>query len=302
MNNKTKSAKGFSESSEAFRCPHCKGSLKVVDFKRLICINKHNFDFAKQGYVNLMTRSSNSHYDKSLFDARQKIIMDSELYAPLHQVISNVIKTQMNPSNFPFFILDAGCGEGSHLHKILNECKTPTLKGVGLDISKDGIISAAKKYNEPIWIVGDLANSPLADQSFHVVLNILSPSNYKEFKRIIVPDGLVIKVVPRTNYLKELRTALYGDTNRKTYKNDETVGLFKKHFDLKEVINVCYQRHMDHHELEHLVQMTPLSWSSNKADVESFINRVSKITVDLDILVGINKRLLDLEKLNNKNK
>lgn len=289
MTNKIKSAEVFSKFMKAFRCTHCDSSLKVVDFKSLKCSNNHTFDFAKQGYVNLMARPSNSHYKKELFEARQKIIMESKLYSLLHEKISDVIKQHMDNSSSPLLILDAGCGEGSHLQSILEECENLVMTGVGLDISKDGIIMAAKKYKEPIWLVGDLANSPFGDQSFPVILNILSPSNYKEFKRILVPNGLVIKVVPRPNYLKELREALFEDTKKKIYKNDTTVELFNKHFNLKDVINVCYTEKLDQVDLENLVQMSPFSWTSEKTDIEAFINRgSSEITIDLDILIGLN--------------
>lgn len=63
-----------------------------------------------------------------------------------------------------------------------------------------------------------MAKSPFGDQSFHIILNILSPSNYKEFKRLLVQDGLVIKVVPRPDYLKELREVLYDDMEKKSIK------------------------------------------------------------------------------------
>ena len=68
MNKRVKSAKVFNEFVERFRCPHCKGPLKVVDLTSLKCTNNHTFDFAKHGYVNLMSRSSKSHYDKKLFE------------------------------------------------------------------------------------------------------------------------------------------------------------------------------------------------------------------------------------------
>jgi 23S rRNA (guanine745-N1)-methyltransferase len=162
--------------------------------------------------------------------------------------------------------------------------------GVGLDISKEGIVMAAKKYKDPIWLVGDLAISPLEDQSFHVILNIFSPSNYKEFKRILVPNGLVIKVVPRSNYLKELREALFDDLKKKVYKNDATVSLFKKHFYLSDVINLCFTKKLNQAELENLVQMSPLAWTSDQAHIDAFVNRgSSEITIDLDILIGLNK-------------
>ncbi|WP_051476287.1 hypothetical protein [Heyndrickxia ginsengihumi] len=45
---------------------------------------------------------------------------------------------------------------------------------------------------------------------------------------MLVADGLVVKVVPRPNYLKELREALFYDSDKKLYKNDETVLGFMK--------------------------------------------------------------------------
>ncbi|WP_199426648.1 putative RNA methyltransferase [Thermaerobacillus caldiproteolyticus] len=290
MTKKIKSAELVSEFVAAFRCPLCKSSMRVVDFKSLICSKNHTFDFTKQGYVNLMTHPSNSHYKKELFEARHKIIVESSLYTSMHETITKVIKEYMDVSLKPFMVVDLGCGEGSHLQRILDECMIPAMTGVGLDISKEGIAMAAKRYENQIWLVGDLAKSPLEDQSFHVILNILSPANYKEFKRILVEDGLVIKVVPRPNYLKELREVLFDNNEKKVYKNDQIVSLFKKHLHLLDVFNLCYTKNLNKAELKNLVQMTPLAWSADKARIDAFINRDSaEITVDLDILVGVNK-------------
>src|SRR5699024_4119165 len=95
-------------------------------------------------------------------------------------------------------------GECSHLQKIINECRNKARTGIGLDIAKEGIIMASKNYHNPIWLVGDLANIPLTDQSRHVVLNILSPANYMEFERDLAPEGIIVRIVPRPNYLTEL--------------------------------------------------------------------------------------------------
>ncbi len=66
MTNKEKSAERLSEIAEVLRCPFCHTSMKVMNLKSLICLNNHTFDFAKQGYVNMMTRPANSHYDKKI--------------------------------------------------------------------------------------------------------------------------------------------------------------------------------------------------------------------------------------------
>ncbi|MDR0268623.1 putative RNA methyltransferase [Paenibacillus sp.] len=282
------SAEMLSEYAEAFRCPYCEGSLKVVALKSLECPNNHSFDIAKQGYVNLMTRPLNSNYGKELFQARQEIVMGSCLYAPLHDRISKVIECRREISSHPFVILDAGCGEGSHLQSILD--MNGNAAGVGLDISKEGIVMAAKKYKNPIWLVGDLAKSPLGDQSVHVILNLFSPSNYKEFKRSLKSNGLVIKVVPRSNYLKELREAFFVDADKRSFNNEDTVSLFKKHFHLSDVTSLCYTKYLNKDELGNLVQMSPLSWTSEQKHRDALIRQGdAEITIDIDILVGLNK-------------
>lgn len=288
--NKVKSAERFSKFESIFKCPLCERSINVVDFKSLICARNHTFDFAKQGYVNLLTRPANSHYKKELFEARHNIITETNLYTELQEMITNVIKEQIQISSSPLLILDVGCGEGSHLQKIVEECNPP-VTGIGIDISREGIVLASKRYQNSMWVVGDLAKSPFNDQSFHVILNILSPSNYKEFKRILIQDGIIIKVVPRPNYLRELREVFFDDKEKRSYQNDETASLFIKHFQLINTIRLSYTKELRSTELTSLVQMSPLSWNSKKEQLHTLINRrSSEITVDLDILIGINKK------------
>ena len=290
MSKKENSAKRVSENIFAFKCPLCDHEMRVVDQKSLICSNNHTFDFAKQGYLNLMTQQSNSHYSKELFEARHKIINDSELYEEMHKSISNVIKNSMDTSIDPFLIVDLGCGEGSHLQRIIDECGIEAVTAVGLDIAKEGIVTAAKRYENLIWLVADLAKSPLADHSFHIILNILSPSNYKEFKRMLVDDGFVIKVVPGSNYLKEVREALFESSEKKDYKNDDTISLFKEHFKLIHNMNLNYTKILNKEELLNLVRMTPLAWSGDQDRINAFSNQDSaEITIDLEVLVGMNK-------------
>lgn len=290
MINKEKSAERLSEIVDVFRCPLCQSPMKVMTLKSIICTNNHTFDFAKQGYVNMMTRATNSHYGKKLFEARQKIIMQSDLYALLHEKTSEMIKEYLDAYNDLTIMLDAGCGEGSHLQNILDECNNDAITGIGLDVSKEGIIMAAKKYKSPIWFVGDLASTPFTDQSCRIILNILSPANYMEFNRILAPDGLVVKVVPRADYLKELREAIFTDKNKKTYSNDETVSLFEQHFHLVKHSKLSYSKELNQAELMNLVQMSPLTWNVKKERLDAFINQgSSEITVDLDILVGVNE-------------
>lgn len=289
MSKKVKSAKLINKFKANFKCPLCDQSIKVINFSSIVCTNNHTFDIAKQGYINFTTRPVNSNYGKDLFEARNKFIMESRLYSPLHETITKTIKEHGIFAN-PFVIADLGCGEGSHLQSILDQIQDSSITGIGLDISKEGILMAAKKYASPIWFVGDLAKTPFAANSFHVILNILSPANYTEFKRILVQGGLAIKVVPRPSYLKELRKALFVNDKNKDYQNDHTVSLFEENFQLINIQRVTYTQTLTKIERENLVQMTPLTWSANQSRINSFIDQDSaEITLDLDILIGINK-------------
>lgn len=270
-------------------CPHCQSAFQAFG-KSLVCTANHSFDIAKQGYVNLLPKPANSQYSKSLFAARRSIITESGLYRPLHQLTAALIRQHAATSMDSLCLLDAGCGEGSHLQHIAQLCKYPDLTAVGLDIAKAGIAMAAGSYKHMAWLVGDLANLPLAAHSFDVVLNMLSPSNYSEFKRALRPNGLVIKVVPRQHYFQQLREALFPDSIRAPYSNERTVKLFQQHFTVQGMHRLTYTHKLGDGELEKLHAMSPLAWNAQPSRIAAFLEQDElELTVDVDVLVGQNK-------------
>lgn len=56
------------------------------------------------------------------------------------------------------------------------------------------------------WFVTDLSKIPLKDGSMDCILDIFSPAHYKEFQRLLSPNGYVVKVIPTKNHLREIRT------------------------------------------------------------------------------------------------
>src|SRR5699024_4940923 len=119
-----------------------------------------------------------------------------------------------------------------------------------------------------------------------VILNIFSPANYMEFQRILSPDGIVVKLVPRVDYLREVREML-SDEEKQSYSNNQIVSLFQQQFHLVKHDKLHYSKELNQMELNHLVQMSPLAWNAKKEHVDAFKNQDSlEVTVDLDILVG----------------
>lgn len=261
------------QNEEMFACPICAQKMTINDTGMLRCESQHSFDVAKQGLIHLLPRTVASMYSKELFEARHEVIT-SGLYDNVQQKIAELL------ADAPL-ILDTGCGEGSHLARIC--AKKSGAVGVGIDIAKEGIVTAAKNYAGFIWCVGDLANSPYSKGSFTTILNFLSPANYEEFKRLLKPGGQVIKVVPQENYLKELRTQAFADSEKEAYSNAETVARFKENFETVEIHRVTYTMPIDVALVPKLLEMTPMGWHiKDRTQI-----KLTEITIDLDILVGI---------------
>ena len=286
MSRKENAASLVQDYAEVFICPVCGDIVEVVELKSVVCPKRHTFDFAKQGYINVLTRSMKVNYDKELFAARENIIMKHKLYDPLHTRLLEVIKVEAanNPRSL---LLDAGAGEGSHLAKILDQMETVT--GIGIDISKEGIRLAASKSETAMWLVGDLANIPVKDHSLHTIINILSPANYQEFKRVLIENGLMIKVVPGANYLIELRDTILEEQKR-FFTNEETISLFKQHYSDVQIEELTYTKELNQAEIRDLIKMSPLSWNAEQESINELRNREHfGITIDLAILIGKNR-------------
>lgn len=281
---KEKAARFLKNLEHHLSCPICGKDMQVKDLTSLICWDNHTFDFAKQGYVNMLNRPVRSNYTRELFAARQEIIRKAGLFNELHEKIAILLKHHLQDKEQPL-LLDAGAGEGSHIAKLLSELNGRPA-GVGIDLAKEGIRLAAGSY-EGVWLVADLASIPFKENTFDVILNILSPANYQEFDRVLKEDGVVVKVVPGSSYLLELRGILFEGQKQATYSNDDTAALFTKHFAHVKKETLTYTRQLSQSEAVTLLKMTPLAWNRSKEPSEMFKGKEGfSITIDLDILMG----------------
>ncbi|QKG85965.1 SAM-dependent methyltransferase [Kroppenstedtia pulmonis] len=263
MNKRIKGAEYLSNFESIFKCPICDSPMNVFELKSLICSNNHTFDFTKQGYINLTTYPVKTRYSKDLFEARRKLIAEDGFFEPLSQAIAEIINKHTAVKKGTISLIDMGCGEGS------------------------GVLVATKSYTHKIWAVADLSKTPFKDKQFDVILNILSPSNYKEFNRLLKADGFVVKVVPQSGYLKELREVIFDKPEKQSYSNVDTVERFNENFQLVDRSRLCYTVTLDNPSIQSLVQMTPLSWATTDKQVKSFLEGDSvQITFDLEILIG----------------
>lgn len=180
-------------------------------------------------------------------------------------------------------LLDAGCGEGFLLSQIGKQITGSKI--IGLDISKQGIMSAEKL--SAMWIVGDLARMPFSDNSFDVVFNILSPARYDEFKRVLKGGGLLLKVVPNLNYLKEIRH-FYGFSAEPSSIHEGSISVFSNYFAEYESENISYRYLCDSETIKNVLDMTPMLENIDDAKKNKFLESgIREITVDLNILFTV---------------
>lgn len=261
---KIQSARHIEQHENIFACPICQKDMRVTGLKSIRCEKGHTFDFAKQGYVNFLNQPIHTKYGKDFFEVRKILLSESGFYTPLQHALSEIVADITLGKEEEISILDTGCGEGTYLHHITNHLRRSCAKkvvGVGVDISKEGIIAAARNYDQHIWTVADLANMPFHDKQFTMILSIFSPSNYEEFLRLLKQDGVVIKVVPEKNYLKELRTYLFHSDKKREYSNEEILTRFREHFPHGESKRITYTKTLEQPLLSPFFAMSPLAWS-----------------------------------------
>lgn len=267
----------LTELENILMCPIC-GAEVVAKGQSLICKNNHTFDLSKKGVVVLQKQTklySSTIYSKELFESRRRVIL-SGLYGEVYRQVAEILSIQ----NKSFIALDLGSGEGTHLHKIKSLC--PNLdKAVAVDISKPAIDMASDYLVDWIVpIVADVLNLPFLDNSIDVMLDFLSPLFVKESLRVLNDSGILIKVIPNSCYLKEIREIISKDSSD---NSNEVIQNIKSKANVEKIIPIKYIKEVPEEIRADLFKMTPLT---SKIVVDNdLISKLTHITIDLLILI-----------------
>lgn len=253
-------------------CPICKTKLEKID-NSYKCVNKHCYDISKQGYINLLLNSKNSGDNKEMINSRH-IFLKKGYYECLLNKISEIIN-ELNISS----ILDIGCGEGYYDRGIKKQCATSI---IGVDISKEACKLASRLSNDIMYVVSSINSLPFSDNEFDLLLNIFAPHNEDEFFRVC--NKYILKVIPNSNHLLELKEMLYENV---IIKNEKKLS-FENFKEIK-CEHLQYKVLVD--DLWELFKMTPYYYKT-KFDENIFKENTNKlITCDFTILL--------YEKINN---
>lgn len=187
---------------------------------QLRCPDGHAFDIARQGYVNLLPvqhkRSRQPGDSQAMITARRDFL-DSGVYAPIATAMIARVLTLL-PADREAAVLDAGCGEGYYLDRLVSALadsgRASPLNPIGLDIAKPAIVAACRRNPAVTWLVGSNVRPPVLPASMDLVLCLFGFPCWEPFAGILQPGGHVVLVESGPEHLIELRELIYPEVRR----------------------------------------------------------------------------------------
>ena len=252
------------------RCPVCKNKLIRKD-RTYQCENRHSFDIAKEGYVNLyLHKSQTSGDNKEMIQARRDFLKTDHYRFLLEELNKQIDEEDV--------LVDLACGEGYYTSKFKAKDKT------GIDLSKQGLRYAAKSDPDTTYILSSIFDVPLSDQCADKVLTIFAPIAEKEVSRILKEDGCFILVRPDERHLYELKEVLYD----KPYLN-ETEDILLEGLKQVKQIRIEEQTILDRQELHDLFLMTPYSNTTSLEDKKK-LDSIDSLRVTFSFIIDLYRK------------
>lgn len=251
-----------------YLCPICKQAL-LLEGKSLRCQNRHTFDIAKEGYVNLLPVGKKNNLDpgdnKEMVLSRENFLTKGyfdELASTLVSIVSDVHAQTL---------LDVGTGTGYYARKM-------PIVHYGIDISKHAVRMASIKDKSGFYAVASAFDLPFHEGQFDVLLNCFAPKAPLEYQRVLKEDGVLIEVVPAKNHLIELKERLYEVVRL----NEEKPAL--DGFSLTDQNRVTYQKLVLASDVNDLLTMTPYRYKTKPNAFEHLTGNLLS-TFDFDVRI-----------------
>lgn len=276
----------FYEAKNLFQCPKCKKKIRF-HAGGLVCKKEHTFDIASKGYVNLLQQTKVFKGYDALFFKSRRAFFGAGYY---NHIVDEVVDTvgRLFGDVEELVVLDAGCGEGGYSAALETSLAARGVNSqvLAFDIAADAIKVAAGNDNVK-WMIADITNIPVKDDVVDCILDVFTPANYKEFNRVLKDNGYLVKVVPGSDHLKELRAVVSDQLQNKGYSNEEVTDYFEGHYELVSRVKCTKTQELSGENLENLVRMTPLLFDVDKGKLD--LSSVKEITIEGEVLVGRKK-------------
>jgi len=238
-------------------CPLCRAPLLRAP-KTWSCPNRHSFDVAREGYINLLPvqqKASKSPGDSAESLLARRAFLGAGHYAPLRAAVTRRLAAlELNT------LIDIGCGEGWYTSAFPDAAR----EVIGIDIAKPAIRMAAKAYAlscpDITWLVGSGASLPVEQGAVDAIACLFTQLHVDEMHRVLKPGGHVIVVTPAADHLASLRRRLFDALIE--HQPDKFIAGFEPRFELAGREDVRAELSLDNSGLRQLLAMTPYVWKA----------------------------------------
>jgi len=275
----------------SFKCPSCNEAL-IKESKTYRCSNKHTYDEAKEGYVNLLLaqhkKSKNPGDNDEMIKSRQAFL-NKGYYSSLSSKIVQIIASTEKGLNQ--YILDVGCGEGYYMDEIKKASikENATLSFCGIDISKTAVKLAGKRKMDALVSVSSAYDLPFFDNSFDSIISVFSPVSANEINRLLKSeDSQIIMVGPAQKHLKGLTAHIYDEVL--PHKGNYSVLDDKKEFILEKQIEIKEEITVKKEDILDLLRMTPYYWQTT-IEIKEKILALDELKTTIHFYIRIYKKL-----------
>lgn len=259
------------------RCPVCRVPLENGQ-GGMRCGKGHCFDFAREGYVNLLrtNRSGDRMGDDKLSARCRRDFLNKGYYAPLKAALQEIFRDKVGD------VLDICCGEGYYTAAL---AENKALRVYGFDLSKEMVRLGAKRGGASFF-VANMSDIPVADESFDFAVHLFAPFQEAEFTRILKPGGRLFTVVPGSHHLYGLKQKLY-DT---PYVNDEKLPETKVLRPLSPR-KISSSIHLASREdIDAVFRMTPYYFHTSQKDKEKLLG-LDSLDTSIEFVIGEYEKL-----------
>ena len=258
-------------------CPVCREALTKVD-KSYRCENRHSFDIARQGHVNLLpvqNKRSLNPGDTAEQVVSRRAFLDGGFYAPIRQTLCDLAKDHGCAGP----ILDVGCGEGYYSAELAKVLDTEL---VGLDISKEAVRYAAGRYKHASWICASAARLPVKDESVGLLTSLFALTIPEEFHRVLRPNGAYIQVLAAEDHLLGLKNIIYPELHHKEKFTTPDIPGFR----LVESRKLQFTFTVEGEQVQNLLSMTPHVYRIGKVGAEN-LRKTTTLTDTASVVLNL---------------
>ena len=258
-------------------CPIC-GELLTKQDRSYVCANRHSFDVARQGHVNLLPvqhKRSLSPGDTAEQVVSRRAFLDGSFYAPIQRELCALAKE--HGCTGP--ILDIGCGEGYYSAELAKSLDAELL---GLDISKEAVRYAAGRYKNATWICASAAHLPVKDQSFGLLTSLFALTMPEEFSRVLRKDGAFIQVLAAEDHLLGLKNIIYPQLHHKEKVSTPNIPGFQ----LVESRPLRFTFTVEGQQVQNLLNMTPHVYRIGKEGAER-LRQTAQLTDTASVVLNL---------------